>query len=324
MNGIARSAGIIAMATALSAMTPQAGNAQTTAPSSSEVSVAIIDLGANRLYSADPNVTFVDLTPAPKEGFRNASSKVAGRDHGEIVAQTFMQEYRRIDPAAKVTIYTINPFIEKSGGGQMMLSRTMLRQALPGLAGKDVRVAITTFGVSDEKAGNMVLDDLRSAGLVVFAATPNKRDDDGIWPAASPNAIAVADGVTPDSPIFKERGWASWVDVVANGQFHKDTIDVDGSSFATPRAAAYGVSFMSRNPKADTQDVKAALLHDGDMRTIGSARITYVGGDAMARTFASLSTSRMPGRMGSTGIGTASNDAVDPVLALGSRTPNAR
>jgi len=312
------------MATALAAAAPQSGQAQTAVLPSSEVSVAMIDLGANRLYSADPNVTFVDLTPAPKEGFRSASSKVAGRDHGEIVAQSFMQEYRRIDPSAKVTIYTINPFIEKSGGGPMMLSRTMLRQALPGLAGKGVRVAITTFGVSDEKAGTLVLDDLRSAGLVVFAATPNKRDDEGIWPAASPNAIAVADGVTPDAPIFKERSWASWVDVVANGQFHRDAIDVDGSSFATPRAAAYGVSFMSRNPQATMEDVRTSLLKDGDLRTIGSARMTYVGGDSMARAYASLSTQRTPGRSASPGIGTASNDAVDPVATLAGRTTNAR
>jgi hypothetical protein len=279
------SSGLIAIATALAAMGTTPATAQVPTPTN-DVSVAIVDLGANRLYSPDPNVTFVDLTPTPKEGFRNATSKVGGRDHGEIVAQAFVQEYRRIDPKARITIYTINPFIEKAGGGQMMLSRSMLKQALPRIDSSRTKVAITTFGVSDEKAGTAVLDDLRSAGLVVFAATPNKGEDDGIWPAASPGAIAVGDGVTPDSPVFKQRSWARWIDVVANGQFHKDSIDVDGSSFATPRAAAYGVSFMTRNPKATTEEVKAALVSSGDHRTIGNAKLVYIGADAMVKSFA--------------------------------------
>lgn len=279
-----RTGGILAMATALAAASPAAAQ-QPSAPSS-DVAVAIVDLGANKLYSSDPNVSFVDLTPQPRDGFRSATSKVQGRDHGEIVAQTFVQEYRRLDPSAKITIYTVNPFIEKAGGGQMMLSRSMLKQALPKLQGTGARIAVTTFGVSDEKAGTAILDDMRSAGLVVFAATPNRRDDDGIWPAASPKAIAVADGVTPDAPIFRERKWASWVDVVANGQFHKDSIDVDGSSFATPRAAAYGVRYMSRNPEATMNDVKDAIVTSGDRRTIGSATMVYVGADAMVRKFA--------------------------------------
>jgi hypothetical protein len=279
------SSGLIAIATALAAMGTTPATAQVPTPTN-DVSVAIVDLGANRLYSPDPNVTFVDLTPTPREGFRSASSKVGGRDHGEIVAQAFVQEYRRIDPKARITIYTINPFIEKSGGGQMMLSRSMLKQALPRIDSSRTKVAITTFGVSNEKAGTAVLDDLRSAGLVVFAATPNKGDDDGIWPAASPGAIAVGDGVTPDSPVFKQRSWAKWIDVVANGQFHKDSMDVDGSSFATPRAAAYGVSFMTRNPKATTEEVKSALVSSGDHRTIGNAKLVYVGADAMVKSFA--------------------------------------
>jgi hypothetical protein len=297
MRRTVRTTGIIAMAAALSAASP--ANSQTgaaTPAASSDVSVALVDLGANQLYSNDPNVRFVDLTPPAREGFKHAVSKVSGLDHGDVVAQTFVQEYRKLDPNARITIYTVNPFLEKHDGGQMTISRAMLRQALPQLTAADVKVAITTFGVSDEKAGTAILDDMRSAGLVVFAASPNKKDDDGIWPAASPKAIAVADGATNDAPIYKNRRWSGWVDMVANGQFHKGTIDVEGSSFATPRAAAYGVRYMTQNPNATTEDVRRDLLAAGDNRKIGDVSVIRVGGEDMVRRFSTASPRSMASR----------------------------
>ena len=246
------------------ALASQPVAAQEATPKDHSVAVALIDVGANSLTSKDPNVSFVDLTPNLKDGLHHASGRVGSKDHGDVVAQAFVDEYRKIDPDAKITFYTVNPFIQKGMFDGMMFSRSMLNKALPKMQEANVKVAITTFGVSDEKAGNTILSDIEKAGMIVFAATPNEKGDDGIWPAASASTIAVADGTTRDSGFKKSAAWSNWVDVVADGYFHDKTITVSGSSFATPRAAAYGVYYASKNPECDVTAMKSALRESAE------------------------------------------------------------
>lgn len=265
------------MSAALSAAHPAQAQA---ADASHDVAVALVDVGVNGLSSKDPNVHFVDLTPKLKEGFHHGVRKVGQMEHGDMVAQSFVDEYRRMDPDARITFYTINPFIQKGMTDPMMFSTSMLQQALPKLKETNVRVAITTFGVSDQTAGDRILKNFQDAGLIVFAATPNHREDDGIWPAANKSTISVADGVTPESGFLHNRRWASWVDFAANGNFHSGSVDSDGSSFATPRVAAYGAYLARAKPDIDVAAMRAAIartavsvrIHDRDFPKVGGDR----------------------------------------------------
>lgn len=269
---------IAVMSAALSVAHPV--QAQQTIETSHDVAVALVDVGVNGLASSDPNVRFIDLTPAPREGFRHASRKVGGMEHAEMVSRSFVDEYRRMDPQARITFYTVNPFIQKGANDPMMFSRAMLQQALPKLKDTKVRVAITTFGVSDQAAGDKILKDFQDSGLIVFAATPNHREDDGIWPAANKSTISVADGVTPDSGFLHNGKWAAWVDFTANGGFHYGSVDSDGSSFATPRVAAYGAFVALAKPNIDVAGMKAVIartavtvrIHDRDFPKVGTDR----------------------------------------------------
>ncbi len=277
------SAGMAALAASLALASPAV--AAPDKAQSRDVAVALIDVGANALYSKDPNVSFVDLTPSLRPGDHHARGRVGSVDHGDVVAQAFVQEYRRLDPDARITFYTVNPFVQRGVTGPMMFSRSMLQQALPRMKDANVRVAITTFGVSDQAAGDRVLKDIQDAGMVVFAATPNHKEDYGIWPAANPTTIAVADGVTPDSGFRKNRSWGKWVDFVADGNFHSGTIDTDGSSFATPRVAAYGAYYASMNAQAGVDDMRRAISAASVTVRINDRDFAKVGGDRGAQLF---------------------------------------
>jgi hypothetical protein len=280
------SVGTAAVAAALASASPSAASDWPSGQNGPhDVAVALVDLGANSLVSKDSNVRFVDLTPQLKEGDRHAVRRVGKMDHGDIVAQSFVDEYRRIDPQARITFYTVNPFVERGMGGSTMFSRSMLQQALPKLKETNVRVAITTFGVDDEVSGNRILKDFQDAGLVVFAASPNSREDRGIWPAASPSVISVADGVTGDSGFMKNRSWANWVDVVGNGIYHKGEIDTDGSSFATPRVAAYGAYLARAKPDIGVDEMRSAIVRSAVTVRIHDRDFPKVGGDVTASRF---------------------------------------
>lgn len=286
MSAKTGSVGMAAMAAVLASASPAAAQQATASTQGShDVAVALVDLGANSLVSKDANVRFVDLTPRLKEGDRHAVRRVGKMDHGDIVAQSFVDEYRRIDPEARITFYTVNPFVERGMAGSTMFSRSMLLQALPKLKETSVRVAITTFGVEDEASGNRILKDFQDAGLVVFAASPNSREDRGIWPAASPSVISVADGVTGDSGFMKSRSWASWVDVVGNGIYHNGTIDTDGSSFATPRVAAYGAYLARARPEIGVDEMRNAIVRSAVTVRIHDRDFPKIGGDTTAARF---------------------------------------
>lgn len=281
-----RGTGILAMAAALAPASPSvAQQAPPQAPH--DVAVAIVDIGADKLYSEDPNVRFVDLTPPLKEGYSRSSGNVSSYEHGRFVAQSFVDEYRRLDPSARITVYTVNPFVQKGVTGQMMFSRSMVQQAIPKLREADVRIAVTTFGTANQKAGSAVVDDFQAAGMTLFAAAPNDRKDEGVWPAADPRVIAVADGTSTDSDFFKARGWSAWVDFTANGQYHKGSIDIQGSSFATPKVAAYGVHYAARHPGAGTEQVREAIRSAGEAtRTRDVNHVRVATNDMTARFLA--------------------------------------
>ena len=281
------------MSAALSAWQP--AQAQKAPDTTHDVAVALVDVGANGLYSKDPNVRFVDMTPPLKQGDHHAFKRVAGNDHGDIVAQSFIDEYRRLDPEARITFYTVNPFVERGvTGGTTVFSRSMIQQALPAMKEAGVRIAVTTFGVADEAAGARIVKDFQDNGMIVFAATPNNRDDAGIWPAASKTTISVADGVTGESGFLKTRSWAKWVDFVANGNYHSGSIDTDGSSFATPRVAAYGAYIEKRRPGIDVDGLRTALKEGARQVTIHDRQFPRLDGEDVARRVVAIEAARPP------------------------------
>jgi hypothetical protein len=273
---------VAAMSAALAAWQPAPA---ATTPETHEVAVALIDVGASSLRSDDPNVRFVDMSPPLRDGDQRATKKVAGHDHGDIVAQAFVDEYRRMDPDARITFYTVNPFVQRGMTGQTMFSMSSVQQALPKIREAGARIAVTTFGVADEAAGARILKSFTDNGMIVFAATPNDREDKGIWPAANPATISVADGVTGDSGFLKTPAWGKWVDFVSNGIYHSGNIDTDGSSFATPRVAAYGAFVQKHRPDIGVDEMKAELRAGARQVQIHGRSFPRLDGQDVAQRF---------------------------------------
>lgn len=268
----------IATAAALAVMgvTSQA-NAQTT---KEPVRVALIDVHPDRIDCDTKGVRMIDVTPERPEGFRSASAKAGRTSHGVIVATSFVNEVRRVAPDADIEIYTINPFIKKSGTGTDVFSMRMLKEGLARLDGLNVRTAIITFSVDGAEDGRRIAAQFLDRGMITFAAAPNEPKDPSIYPAATPGVIAIAEGKTGAS-IHKDPSYRTFTRFVIDGYYVGRSGETTGSSFATPRAAAYAAIMVRSKPDTTKQDVEAMFDRLGHAYGTLPQGVKRIGGDEM-------------------------------------------
>lgn len=254
-----------------------------------DVSIGIVDVGSNSISPRDlgDGVKVVDLTPPLQPGERSAYLKMGSGDHGTAVAQTFVKQYRKLDPETQITVYTVNPFVVRGGCEDDILSRAILQEGLKRLQATNVRVVISAFGVADQARGESVAKEFKDHNLILFAAAPNEANDPGIWPAASSSAIAVADGMPRQPAVFSNRSWSKWVDFVADGDYKWGNNIASGSSFSTPKVAAFGVYALKQNPRLDFDGLKAALAEFADVHPSHGHDFVKIGGAEMERRFVS-------------------------------------
>ena len=204
--------------------------------------VLIIDSVGDQLYSVR-DVQIIDVTPTLSSREHRASTSTGRVDHGVAMAEAFVKQYRKLDNSPLV-IYTINPYVQRGLGGPIYYSRSVVERGLRNVPA-NVRVVVTAFGTSKPV-------DLAFANRVVFAAAPNAKEDLGIWPAADSRNISVA------SRSIDYSKW-SWLNFVTNGDYHVNSVDVSGSSFAAAKLAAAGAFILKKNPNYTTIDVRKSL-----------------------------------------------------------------
>lgn len=269
------------------AMTAPAQAQQTPA---GEVAVAIVDSNIRRIDFDDPNVRIVDMTPKAPEGASFMKYKVNDfYSHGDIVASSFVREYRKLDPSARIVIYTVDPFIRKDGNVSANFSMAILNQALPRMRDAGVRVAVTAFGISDPTAGGRIADAFSRNGMSLFAAIPNEPHDKGIYPAASPGVVSVAD-TSRKGAFSQDRKFGTWVSVMIDGGHGSahNISDADGTSFAVAHAAAYGTYVLARRPETPVAELLPTIRSHGV--PVGGAwagrpiTTTRIGGSAMIQS----------------------------------------
>lgn len=273
-----KSASKIATGAALSML---ALTGQATAQSNREpVKVALIDVHPDRIDCDAKGVRMIDVTPARPEGFRSAQAKAGRTSHGVIVATSFVNEVRRVAPDAEIEIYTINPFIKKGGTGTDVFSMRMLKEGLSKLDGLNVRTAIITFSVDGAEDGRRIAAQFLNRDMITFAAAPNAPKDPSIYPAATPGVIAIAEGKTGAS-IHKDPSYRTFTKFVIDGYYVGRSGESTGSSFATPRAAAYAAIMVRSKPDTTREDVETMFDRLGHAYGTLPQGVKRIGGDEM-------------------------------------------
>lgn len=166
-----------------------------------EVGIAII--GADFDSLKIDGVRFLDATPKARSGYE----RVSGRDdrslaNAGVAAKSLIEEYRKIDPEARLLIYKVNPYVRPQSGGATMIDMTSLSRSMETLNKSGVRVIVAGFGSSDEKFGSSFVAQAAAKDMVVVAGSPSAGDQK-IFPALSEGVLL---GTSKDGSSMKAAG----------------------------------------------------------------------------------------------------------------------
>lgn len=227
--------------------------------------IGVLDVAAKRIVGARDGVEikYKEFTAEGKAPGRWKTP--AGPDHGEMVASTFVEQFRRLDRKTPVTIYAANAFSmkEKSDGtAALSMDFDKAKEALSWMKQNGVRVVVTAFNTTSKARSDVLMDEAEKLGMVVFAGGSNTRDAGKVFPAADPRSVSVVDS-GPDMALRKDASIASWIDfamdgTVVTGSGAERSREV-GSSYASAKAGAYGAYVVSRHPDISIADLKKTL-----------------------------------------------------------------
>jgi hypothetical protein len=239
----------------------QPGAAQVPEP----IRVGVLDVAAKRIVGVRDGVSleYREFTAAGRDPGRWKTP--AGPDHGEMVVQTFLEQYRRLDRKRPVEIYAANAFSMKEkedGTTALSMDFDQARQALSWMKSKGVRVVVTAFNTTSKARSDVLMDEAERLGMVVFAGGANTKDAGRVYPAADPRSVSVVDSGT-EMALRRDASIASWIDFAMDGTVvtgsGADRAREVGSSYASAKAGAYGAYVVSRSPDASVAEVKKAL-----------------------------------------------------------------
>lgn len=254
------------------------------------VKVGIMDLKADTLTYKTPNVR-IEYKAFTPEGAKEARlAERSGDDHGAVVASAFVRHYRTLDPRTPIEVYAGNPFaITKREDGRSVMKLDFERGArvLEWMHEKGVRVVVTAFNSPDAAGAARFMDKAESLGMVVFAAYANSTGQGRVFPAGDPRSISVVDstlGMMGSTLIpgggRQFDGASVGVNFAMKGGVPQEAYGaprMTGSSFASPKAAAYAVYALRREPdlsrdrlveRMRTGSRPMTTSRDGETRTI--------------------------------------------------------
>ena len=256
------------------------------------VSIGIVDSQVQKLDFDDPNVRIIDLTPDDPSKIFTREKVTDKFSHGDLVASSFVSEYRKIDPEARINIYAVSPFV-KGADGKETLDIGILRQSLPKMANAGVRVAITAVGFESSKGGQAIFNQFRHNNINLLSAAPNDRYDRGIYPAATPGVISVATEMK-NSAFASNPEYKSWVSFVGPPHHRSDhgSSSSSGSSYAVAHVGAYAAHIVHTNPKIAFDDLIREMRSTGSQiggSYKGIPSLTYrIGGQETIESLRSM------------------------------------
>ncbi len=227
--------------------------------------VGVLDVAAKRVIGARDGVDLVykEFTAEGRDPGRWKTP--AGPDHGEVVASTFVEQFRRLDRKRPMVIYAANAFsMKKKDDGSTALSMDYekAREALPWMKANGVRVVVTAFNTKSKPGSDLLMDEAEKLGMIVFAGGSNTGGAGKVFPAADPRSVSVVDS-GPDMALRKDASIASWIDFAMDGTVVTGSRDERsrevGSSYASAKAAAYGSYVVSRQPDICVSDLKKVM-----------------------------------------------------------------
>ena len=143
----------------------------------------------------------------------------------------------------------------------------------------NMSLGASSYSLGEEMAVNYAF----SRGVVVVAAAGNTGNEMVHYPAAHPNAIAVASTTAQDVlSSFSTRG--TWVDVAAPGSSIYSTVygngyrTMSGTSMATPHVAGLAALILSRNPTLTPTQVRDLIERTADDLGAAGRDIFYGAG----------------------------------------------
>lgn len=294
---IGTATGILAMAAALGAATPAMA-----AGGTDEVRVGVMDLKADSL-TYDASRVSIEYRAFTPEGAKEARmAEATGDDHGAVVASAFVRQYRSMDAKTPIRIFAGNPFaLVKRPDGRQVLKLDFDRgaQVLEWMHGNGVRIVVTAFNSPDAAGAARFMDKAESLGMIVFSAYANSTGQGKVFPAGDERSVSVVDTSAGKIGFDLIAGSGRQYDGVNAGvtfgmnggvpQGAYGAARMTGSSFASPKAAAYAAYVLKHSPGMDRKDVVAAMnkatrpmstSRDGDMRSIA-----YIGDAATDEVF---------------------------------------
>lgn len=236
--------------------------------SADPVKVGIIDTSVDRIILDSQDVSIERRSFLP-EGQKPGSWKAyMGMEHGSVVASSFVEQSKKIDQKAPISIYSAGAFYIDEGAqrgseGQkpMRINFKAAERALDWFHDNGVRTVVTAFYTADDPQMRSFIEKARKLDMVLFAGTNNDKARILPFPARDPYAIAVTG--TNSNLDFENnvamRGWTAFKttgDVPSNDM---EPTPENGSSFAVARAAAFGAHYVRAHPETGRDGVVDAM-----------------------------------------------------------------
>jgi hypothetical protein len=257
---------LVAIAAAM-ATSAQAHAETTPIAAQDAVKVGIIDTAVNRITIGSKGVdvqrrVFVSEGRTPGDW-----TAVIGESHGDVVASSFVQQARVMDPKARIQVFSANAFYQadgpRNGDGNrpMKLDFKGAERALEWFSENGVRTVVTAFYTSDGAEMRSFIERAKKLDIVLFAGTNNDRTKVVPFPARDPYAIAVT-GTNSNLDFANNPSMIGWTAFKINGDTPSNDMlptQENGSSFAVARAAAFGAYYVRADPKASRDVVAEAM-----------------------------------------------------------------
>lgn len=213
------------------------------------------------------------LAPGQKPG---SSRTEIGREHGEVVATSFVEQARRLDATRPIEVYSALAFYQAEGPRDDLANRPMsmnyaaASRALDWFAQKKVKVVVAAFYGPDGAGVRQFMKKAADLGIVVFAGTNNVQTAVMPFPARHPESISVT-GTDASLDFRFDRSMDGWVMFKANADMPvrspRRLILEKGSSYAVARAAAFGSYAVAVDPTIGRSGIVDAMSAVGTVGT---------------------------------------------------------
>ncbi|MEM6375957.1 MAG: S8 family serine peptidase [Pseudomonadota bacterium] len=229
------------------------------------IRVGVIDGPVNSAHPA------LKLVPVTQQQFLGIGETVTSQHHGTAVAGLIAGEAGAgplAGLAPGVALYAAEVFGEGEKGEGARLESVAI--GLDWLIGQEVRLINMSFVGEPNATFAKLLQAARDKGAVIIAAAGNNRSDTAMYPAASPDTIAVT-AVDAAGRLYRQANFGEHIEFAAPGVDLYVAWEMEGSyrsgtSFATPVVTAL-LAREAENAPVSLERAREVL--QSDVRDLG-------------------------------------------------------